>query len=158
MRGTSVIMAADRVACFAHLNLPSLKTFCIFILPFCGYKSRKLREPHWVNLQNDKHHTFKRVDLLYRVTYNDNFNIFWELQIFKKYSISLHEFNILVRINNSGLDALRILQGAYRYPCRFKPELIKLPNSSSGYGWKIPENSIPIVPENIQTDFTDECL
>ena len=60
---------------------------------------------------------------------------FENFKVLEKFSISLREFNILVGPNNSGkstiLDALRILQGAYRYASRFKPQYIKLPKEQS---------------------------
>lgn len=85
---------------------------------------------------------------------------FENFKVLKKFSISLKEFNILVGPNNSGkstiLDAFRILQGAYRYASRLKPQHIKLPNGNLVFGWEIPDSSIPIVLENVQTDLSDE--
>lgn len=85
---------------------------------------------------------------------------FENFKTLSKFSISLKRFNILVGINNSGkstiLDALRILEGAYRYASRYKPSLKRLPNGRTVYGWEIPDSSIPIILENIQTDFSEE--
>lgn len=85
---------------------------------------------------------------------------FENFKVLKKFSISLKEFNILVGINNSGkstiLDSLRILQGAYRYASRYKPQNILMPNGKYVFGWEIPDSSIPIILENIQTDLSDE--
>ncbi len=85
---------------------------------------------------------------------------FENFKVLKKFSISLKEFNILVGINNSGkstiLDSLRILEGAYRYASRYKPQNILLPNGRYTFGWEIPNSSIPIILENVQTDLSDE--
>jgi len=85
---------------------------------------------------------------------------FENFKVLERFSISLEKFNILVGINNSGkstiLDALRILHGAYRYVSRFKPQNIKLPNGKTVLGWEIPDSSIPILLENIPTNFSDD--
>jgi len=85
---------------------------------------------------------------------------FENFKVLEKFSISLKNFNILVGVNNSGkstiLDALRILHGAYRYASRFKPQYVNLPNNKRGHGWEIPNSSIPIVLENVQTELSDE--
>ncbi len=78
---------------------------------------------------------------------------------FKKYSVALRNFNVLIGPNNSGkstiLDAFRILSGAYRYASRLNPRTVMLPNDEMGYGYEIPESSIPIVIEHVHTDYTD---
>ncbi|UVO77241.1 ATP-binding protein [Bacteroides fragilis] len=85
---------------------------------------------------------------------------FKNFKVLENYSISLKEFNILVGVNNSGkstiLDALRILQGAYRYASRLKPSHISLPNDKLVFGWTIPDASIPIILENVQSNLTEE--
>lgn len=85
---------------------------------------------------------------------------FENFKVLEKFSISLKDFNILVGLNNSGkstiLDALRILQGAYRYASRFKPQYIKLPDNNTILGWETPDASIPILLINVQTILTDE--
>jgi predicted ATP-binding protein involved in virulence len=85
---------------------------------------------------------------------------FENFKALERFSISLKEFNILVGLNNSGkstiLDALRILQGAYRYASRKKPHYVTLPNKKQSHGWEIPNSSIPIQLENVQTTETDE--
>jgi len=85
---------------------------------------------------------------------------FENFKVLRKFSISLKDFNILVGINNSGkstiLDSLRILEGAYRYASRYKPQNISLPNGKFAFGWEIPNSSIPIILENVQTDLSDE--
>jgi energy-coupling factor transporter ATP-binding protein EcfA2 len=86
--------------------------------------------------------------------------IFDNFKILDKYSISISEFNILVGINNSGkstiLDAFRILFGVYRFASRVNPTIIDLPTGKKTFGWIIPESSIPILLENVQTNFSDE--
>ena len=85
---------------------------------------------------------------------------FKNFKVLENYSISLKEFNILVGVNNSGkstiLDALRILQGAYRYASRLKPSHISLPNDKLVFGWTIPDASIPIILENVQSNLAEE--
>ena len=88
-------------------------------------------------------------------------SIFFEnFKVLERFSVSLKGFNILVGLNNSGkstiLDALRILQGAYRYASRFKPQYIPLPNGNVVMGWEIPDSSIPIQLINVQTNLSDE--
>jgi len=77
----------------------------------------------------------------------------------KRYSVSLKRFNVLIGPNNSGkssiLDAFRILNGAYRYASRLIPRSLMLPNDEMGYGYEIPESSIPIVIEHAHTDYND---
>lgn len=86
--------------------------------------------------------------------------IFENFKILDKFSISINEFNILVGINNSGkstiLDAFRILSGVYRFASRVNPTVIELPTGKKTFGWKIPDSSIPILLENVQTNFSDE--
>jgi predicted ATP-dependent endonuclease of OLD family len=78
------------------------------------------------------------------------------------FTIHLKDFNILTGPNNSGkstiLDGLRVLQGAYRYASRYNPELLMdLPfDIKDSWGYTIPQASIPIILENIQTDFNKE--
>lgn len=85
---------------------------------------------------------------------------FENFKVLENFSVSLKEFNILVGINNSGkstiLDALRILQGAYRYASRLKFQHIYLPDGKVVLGWEIPDSSIPILLENVQTNLSEE--
>jgi energy-coupling factor transporter ATP-binding protein EcfA2 len=84
---------------------------------------------------------------------------FENFKVLENYSLQIKDFNILVGINNCGkstiLDAFRILQGAYRYACRYNPQLIEIPDTKITWGWRIPDSSIPIILENIQTDYSD---
>ena len=68
--------------------------------------------------------------------------------------------NVLVGANNSGkstiLDAFRILSGAYRYACRYKPQFYEIPGIGLSYVHNIPESSIPIAINNIHTNYNDE--
>lgn len=83
--------------------------------------------------------------------YFDNF------KAFQDFTISLRDFNILTGLNNHGkstvLDALRVLRGAYGYASRLNPSYQEMPNGTSAYGYKIPQSSIPIILENIQTNY-----
>lgn len=73
------------------------------------------------------------------------------------FTIHLKEFNILTGPNNNGkstlLDGLRVLQAAHRYSSRYNPRLINSPFGKDQYGYEIPPSSIPIILDNIQTDF-----
>src|SRR5688572_7041173 len=84
---------------------------------------------------------------------------FENFKALESYSISLRSFNILTGPNNNGkstiLDAFRILQGAYRFASRLKPQYMTLPDKKSVYGYEIPQSSIPIILENIQTNFNE---
>lgn len=83
-----------------------------------------------------------------------NFSNFKALENF---SITLKEFNVLTGPNNNGkssiLDGLRLLQAAYRYASRVKPIIIRNPFGNDSLGFQIPENSLPLNLENIQTNF-----
>lgn len=84
---------------------------------------------------------------------------FKNFKAFDDFTIHLKDFNILTGPNNSGkstiLDGLRVLQGAYRYASRYNPELfMDLPfGLYDCWGYTIPQISIPIILENIQTNF-----
>lgn len=75
------------------------------------------------------------------------------------YSVSLKKFNVLIGPNNTGkstiLDAFRVLNGAYRYSSKLNPKTLILPNEEMGYGYEVPESSIPIVIEHVHTDYND---
>ena len=85
---------------------------------------------------------------------------FENFKSFRRYSIALNDTNIMVGPNNAGkssiLDALRILNGAYRYASRYKPHLIELPGGATTYGYQIPESSIPVAIEHVHTDLNRE--
>lgn len=76
------------------------------------------------------------------------------------FSISLKDINVLTGPNNNGkstiLDAFRILQGAYRGVSRKNPTFMNFPDGISTYRYEIPDSSIPIILNNIQTDYNEE--
>ncbi len=77
------------------------------------------------------------------------------------FTVYLKHFNVLTGPNNNGkstiLDGLRVLQAALRYASRKNPKFMDNPFGQSMYGFEIPESSIPIILENIQSDLnTDE--
>lgn len=67
--------------------------------------------------------------------------------------------NVLVGANNAGkssiLDAFRALSGAFRYARTRLPERLRNHDGQLIYGYKIPESSIPVNPQNLQTDYSD---
>lgn len=85
--------------------------------------------------------------------YFDNF------KAHEKFSISLRDFNILIGQNNAGkstiLDAFRILEGAYRFASRYNPKNVVLASGQLKTGYEIPQTSIPIIVENLQTNYND---
>ncbi len=82
---------------------------------------------------------------------------FLNFKAFQDFSIVLKDFNILTGPNNNGkstiLDGLRVLHSAYRFASRYNPKIINSPFGSAQYGYEIPSSSIPIILDNIQTDF-----
>lgn len=84
---------------------------------------------------------------------------FKNFKALEDYSLSIRGFNILTGPNNNGkstiLDAFRILEGAYRFASRYNPNYVKLPDGTIVFGFQIPESSIPINLENIQTNLND---
>jgi energy-coupling factor transporter ATP-binding protein EcfA2 len=86
---------------------------------------------------------------------------FKNFKALEDFTIHLKDFNVLTGPNNNGkstiLDGLRVLQGAFRYASRYNPRLIKSLYGGTYYGYEIPAASIPIILENVQTNFnTDE--
>lgn len=85
---------------------------------------------------------------------------FKNFKALEDFTIHLREFNVLTGPNNNGkstiLDGLRVLQGAYRYASRYNPRFINSPYGGSYYGHEIPAASIPIILENVQTNFNIE--
>lgn len=85
---------------------------------------------------------------------------FTNFKALEDFTIHLKDFNVLTGPNNNGkstiLDGLRVLQGAYRFASRYNPKLIKSPFGGTHYGYEIPEASIPIILENVQTNFNIE--
>jgi len=82
---------------------------------------------------------------------------FKNFKALQDFSVTIKDFNVLTGPNNSGkstiLDGIRVLQGAYRFASRRNPASIRLPDGKSVFGYEIPDSSIPIILENIQTDF-----
>ncbi len=77
------------------------------------------------------------------------------------FTVYLKDFNVLTGPNNNGkstiLDGLRVLQAALRFASRKNPKFIDNPFGKGMFGFEIPEASIPIILENIQSDLnTDE--
>jgi predicted ATP-dependent endonuclease of OLD family len=85
---------------------------------------------------------------------------FTNFKALEDFTIHLKDFNVLTGPNNNGkstiLDGLRVLQGAYRYASRYNPKIFKSPYGGTYYGYEIPESSIPIILENVQTNFNIE--
>jgi len=83
---------------------------------------------------------------------------FRNFKAFKKYSVSLRAFNVLVGPNNSGkstiLGAFRILSEGIRKASARKPEYISGPDFDT-WGYRIPLGDLPIATENIFTDYHD---
>lgn len=73
------------------------------------------------------------------------------------YSISMSDINILVGPNNSGkstiISSLRVLQAALKIANSRSASLIPSPLGGNTWGYRIPENSIPISLENVHTDY-----
>ncbi len=82
---------------------------------------------------------------------------FINFKALEDFTIYLKDFNVLTGPNNNGkstiLDGLRVLQAAYRYASRYNPKAIQSPYGNVKYGYEIPESTIPIILENIQTNF-----
>jgi predicted ATP-dependent endonuclease of OLD family len=85
---------------------------------------------------------------------------FQNFKALEDFTIYLRDFNVLTGPNNNGkstiLDGLRVLQGAYRFASRYNPKFIKTPYVNGQFGYEIPESSIPIIFDNIQTNFNTE--
>jgi ABC-type cobalamin/Fe3+-siderophores transport system ATPase subunit len=85
---------------------------------------------------------------------------FKNFKALEDFSLTIKDFNVLTGPNNSGkstiLDGIRVLQGAYRFASRRKPTLINLPDHRRVFGYEIPDSSIPIILENIQTDLNTD--
>lgn len=85
---------------------------------------------------------------------------FTNFKALRNYSVSLGETNILVGPNNAGkstvISAFRILDVALRKAKRLKAERVPLPNGSSGFGHRVPEQQISVSLENVATDYNSE--
>lgn len=85
---------------------------------------------------------------------------FTNFKALRNYSVSLGETNILVGPNNSGkstvISAFRILDVALRKAKRLRAERVPLPNGSTGFGHRVPEQQISVSLENVATDYNAE--
>ena len=80
---------------------------------------------------------------------------FSNFKAFGGFSLSLGEVNILVGPNNSGkstiVGALRTLEAAVRFSRTRPPTRVHIGDTAQ-IGYRIPEESVPISLENVQTD------
>lgn len=78
---------------------------------------------------------------------------------FKKFSVALNEFNILVGPNNAGkstvIGSLKILAEGLRKARARKPELIDDPNGNQILGYEIDLSQVPVATENVFHDYDD---
>lgn len=85
---------------------------------------------------------------------------FTNFKALRNYSVSLSETNILVGPNNAGkstvISAFRILDVALRKAKRLKAERVPLPNGSTGFGHRVPEQQISVSLENVATDYNTD--
>jgi len=76
-----------------------------------------------------------------------------------RYTLTVGEINILVGSNNSGkstiIGALRTLDAAIRLAATRPPSRVYV-GDVSHIGYRIPEDSVPISLENVQTDYNGE--
>lgn len=83
---------------------------------------------------------------------------FRSFKAFRRYSVKLQHMNILVGPNNCGkstiIGAFRALLAGIRRARAKSPELVPGPNGQ-GYGYRIPEENLPISIENVHTDYAD---
>jgi AAA15 family ATPase/GTPase len=83
---------------------------------------------------------------------------FKNFKLFKDYSVSLKDFNILVGPNNSGkstiLGAFRILAEAMRKAMARKAAIVQAPEGEA-WGYSIELTKIPIATENVFSDYDD---
>jgi energy-coupling factor transporter ATP-binding protein EcfA2 len=81
---------------------------------------------------------------------------FSNFKAFDSYSIGLGEINILVGPNNSGkstiIGALRTLEAAVRFARTRAPTRLHIGDTIQ-IGYRIPEESVPISLENVQTNY-----
>lgn len=81
---------------------------------------------------------------------------FTNFKALARYSLSLGEVNILVGPNNSGkstiIGALRTLDAAVRF-ARTRPPIRVYVGENVVIGYRIPNESVPISLENVQTDY-----
>jgi energy-coupling factor transporter ATP-binding protein EcfA2 len=81
---------------------------------------------------------------------------FINFKAFENYALTLGETNILVGPNNSGkstiIGALRTLDAAIRFARTRAPSRLHI-GDTAYIGYRIPEESVPISLENVQTDY-----
>lgn len=87
--------------------------------------------------------------------------IFSNYKAFKRFSITLEDFNIMVGPNNSGkstiIGVFRILSEGIRKASSRKAEFISTLDDGF-YGYNLSLDGIPIAIDNIPTDYDDECI
>lgn len=75
---------------------------------------------------------------------------------YKRFSIALSHFNILVGPNNSGkstiIKSLQLFDAAWRSSIKRKPEYI---SEIENYGYRINESSLPFRIDNIHNEYSD---
>lgn len=85
---------------------------------------------------------------------------FTNFKALSNYSVSLIDTNILVGPNNAGkstiISAFRILDVALRKARRVKAERVPLPNGTTGFGHRIPDQHISVSLENVATDYNSD--
>jgi energy-coupling factor transporter ATP-binding protein EcfA2 len=83
---------------------------------------------------------------------------FRNYKAFKRYSITLRDFNVLVGPNNAGkstiIGAFRILSEGLRKAAARKPEFIHLPGRDE-VGYRLPLDDLPVSTENIFTNYDE---
>src|ERR1043166_4173898 len=84
---------------------------------------------------------------------------FLNFKALAQYSLALSEVNILVGPNNSGkstiIGALRTLDSAIRFARTRPPTRVRL-GETVVTGYRVPDESVPISLENVQTDYNDD--
>lgn len=83
---------------------------------------------------------------------------FRKFKAFSQYSVSLQHMNILVGPNNCGkstiLSTFRVLAAGIRRARAKSVEWVSGPEGQT-YGYRVPEDAIPISLENVHTDYED---
>lgn len=78
---------------------------------------------------------------------------------FKKYSIVLNDFNILVGPNNAGkstiIGSLKILAEGLRKARARKPIVIYAPNNTQIFGYEVDLSQVPVATENVFHNYDD---
>ncbi|HHQ4520516.1 TPA: AAA family ATPase [Aeromonas veronii] len=85
---------------------------------------------------------------------------FTNFKALRDYSVSLSDTNILVGPNNAGkstiISAFRILDVALRKARRLNAERVPFFDGRTGFGHRVPEQSISLSLENVATDYNEE--